>query len=75
MATIQLNDLASNGLSLFCDSENYLNEIGESGLEVTNIKGGSTPCCLMVSIYAVAVVGGAVIGYDIGMNIRNARSN
>lgn len=71
MSTIQISNLTSHGLNLFCDSENYMNELSEDGLELTKIHGGSTPCCVMVSIYSVAVIGGGVIGYEISRQFRS----
>jgi hypothetical protein len=48
MASIKLYDLQPTGSELFADSESYMNELGDSELEI--ISGGLIPTTPTVSI-------------------------
>lgn len=52
MANIKISDLHSTGSDLFSDSESYMNELGDSQLDIIN--GGSTPIIASVLVTAIS---------------------
>lgn len=55
MATINISDLRPTGSDLFSDSEGYMNELGDSELDIIN-GGFSTPFCVVVAIRVSVIV-------------------
>lgn len=51
MSTIKINDLRPTGAELFSDSESYMNELGDSELDIYG--GRTTPVCRAISRSAV----------------------
>jgi hypothetical protein len=48
MSTINISDLHPAGSNLFSDSESYMNELGDSQLDMIN--GGATPATATIGI-------------------------
>ncbi|GAB4177894.1 MAG: hypothetical protein Fur006_09890 [Coleofasciculaceae cyanobacterium] len=48
MPTIKIDDLHPTGAELFSDSESYMNELGESELDLI-VGGRTTPVCKAIS--------------------------
>lgn len=64
MPTIKIADLQISGADLFADSESYLNELDDSALLATQIKGGSPPVVVTAVASAIA---SAISGFSAGV--------
>jgi hypothetical protein len=60
MATINISDLRPTGSDLFSDSEGYMNELGDSELDLINGGSLTTPVCAVTAAVSVGALSVAV---------------
>ena len=55
MSTIKISDLHPTGYDLFSDSEGYMNELGDSELDIINGGVFTTPVCAVSAVITISI--------------------